>query len=142
MVRATGHEDTCLVCHKKVVTSHKGVKDCYECYKCPRVYHHDCLSGDITFGLGGQWNCVQHRCTVCQLVLMACGGLLYTCVSCPTALCDDCMPDQGVEEVGFNYPPMEPFNYVDTKHVYYIKCVNCLIPGSKRKVTISMRCGE
>eukprot|EP01090_Pellita_catalonica_P015190 TRINITY_DN4049_c0_g1_i1.p1 TRINITY_DN4049_c0_g1~~TRINITY_DN4049_c0_g1_i1.p1 ORF type:complete len:696 (-),score=185.24 TRINITY_DN4049_c0_g1_i1:45-2132(-) len=76
------HEDECFVC---------GADDEDEvlvpCARCPRVYHGSCLGLPAT--VSRNWSCSQHRCCECLRPASLAGGILFRCVSCPEAFCED-----------------------------------------------------
>lgn len=94
------------------------------CSRCPRVYHPRCV------GLTKQdvariitWTCPQHRCCVCERVTTDAGGLLFRCVGCPLAWCEDCLPDEErIEPIGDTNPYLESRGFGYVKQAYYIKC--------------------
>ena len=49
---------------------------------------------------GRQWSCLHHRCATCNRGSAAAGGLLFRCLSCPTAFCEDHLPSGEAVVVG------------------------------------------
>ena len=43
------------------------------------------------------WSCPQHRCWSCDRTAGAAGGLLFRCVGCPAAYCEDCVPQDRID---------------------------------------------
>jgi SWI/SNF-related matrix-associated actin-dependent regulator of chromatin subfamily A member 5 len=80
------HEDECFVC------SDGGRLLC--CLYCPHVYHLECLN--LTKE-PSKFICPQHSCVKCCRSTSAAGGLLFRCLVCPCAYCEDHVPDARVE---------------------------------------------
>ncbi|KAI9032110.1 SNF2 family N-terminal domain-containing protein [Hyaloraphidium curvatum] len=94
------------------------------CSRCPRVYHPRCV--DLTKNDVARlitWTCPQHRCCECSRVTTDAGGLLFRCVGCPHAWCEDCLPDEEkIEPIGDVNPYLEARGFGYVKQAYYIKC--------------------
>ena len=53
------------------------------------------------------------------------GGLLFRCMNCMTAYCEDCLPQDEIESIG-RCRDLEALGY-DSKQSYYIMCPSCCI---------------
>jgi hypothetical protein len=116
------------------------------CAHCPLVFHDSCLNGRAGFKQGlvllyinfysshsfkqinilvraGMFICPHHKCAVCSRATAAAGGLLFRCLGCLTAYCEDCLPQERVEAAG-RCEPMENHDY-DSKQAYFIRCPAC-----------------
>mmetsp|Transcript_24530 Transcript_24530/g.40353 ORF Transcript_24530/g.40353 Transcript_24530/m.40353 type:complete len:1073 (-) Transcript_24530:180-3398(-) len=96
------HEDICFIC--------KDGGEVILCEKCPRIYHKECLGLDRV--PPGKWYCPLHRCVDCGRSPSLAGGVLFWCLKCPNAYCDDHLPFnvqyvaqcEEHEELGFSIP--------------------------------------
>jgi hypothetical protein len=61
---------------------------------------------------------------MCNRNTASAGGLLFRCVDCPHAYCEDCLEDELCESLG-RWKPMEQLNYI-TKMAYWIRCQGCV----------------
>ena len=74
--------------------------------------------------------CPHHRCTICNRSTAAAGGLLFRCIACVTAYCEDCLPQDEIESIG-RCRKLEQLGY-DSKQSYFIRCSYCCqLDGSK-----------
>jgi SWI/SNF-related matrix-associated actin-dependent regulator of chromatin subfamily A member 5 len=114
--RDFNYDDECFECHEGGLIM--------LCSRCPRVYHPRCVNltkQDVARVI--TWTCPQHRCRECQRVTTDAGGLLFRCVGCPSAWCEDCLPDEDkIEPIGDTNPYLESRGFGYVKQAYYIKC--------------------
>jgi hypothetical protein len=95
------------------------------CAHCPRTFHLKCLhNAGITKG-NTIFICPHHKCAACARSTAAAGGLLFRCVCCMTAFCEDCLSQDEVESLGRCRDFEEQCGYY-SKQAYYIKCQSCL----------------
>jgi len=64
------------------------------CDFCPAAYHPECLGLSEEDVPSMSWSCPHHSCLTCERKASAVGGLLFRCEVCPTAYCDDHLPQQ------------------------------------------------
>lgn len=83
-------EDWCHLC--------KTYGDVVVCNWCPRVYHLACIG--LSHPPQGAYSCPQHQCARCDRKAYQAGGLLFRCVVCPCAYCEDCLPDNNRLDLG------------------------------------------
>lgn len=101
-----------------------------KCAHCPNAVHAKCAAGTVLEptgggGLGSGFTCPFHKCVTCNRNTSAAGGLLFRCVSCFTAYCEDCLPDDEIESVGSKNVILEDACDYYCKQAYYIKCGHC-----------------
>lgn len=105
-----------------------------KCAHCPWVVHFDCAAryslstrGGGSAGIGGgtMFCCPHHKCCACYRSTAAAGGMLFRCVGCLTAYCEDCLPQDEVESVG-RCRALEQLGY-ESKQSYYIRCTACVL---------------
>ena len=78
-----------------------GGGDIIFCDRCPAAYHLSCLGltekdmKAFTFG----WSCPHHSCKTCGRKAAAVGGLIFRCEMCPTAYCEDHLPNAARERI-------------------------------------------
>ena len=77
------HENECFVCEEYSCN--------IECSQCPKVYHTACIN--LAGIPKGRWACGWHHCSVCYKGKSLVGGILFSCISCPTSYCFDDLPD-------------------------------------------------
>ena len=132
-LRVKQHETLCIHCHEANVPGLKVSPWCphnlqynekYLCRLCPRVIHAGCLVGSV--GKTG-YICQQHKCQTCQRNSSDCGGLIFRCVCCPAAFCDECMRD-GFEPVT-SHPQWEALGFKPSQNYEYIRCIDCVESG-------------
>ena len=102
------------------------------CVYCPNSFHVKCLSD---FGYYNELNdiayadmrsiCFHHSCCMCKRGTAAAGGMLFRCLECPRAFCEDCVEQDGIECLGRNKSYETEYGY-RTKQGYYIRCHVCL----------------
>jgi hypothetical protein len=104
------------------------------CAHCPRVAHPACLADRGFTGAGGAagvgasgFSCPQHRCVGCERSTAAAGGLLFRCVDCAAAFCEDCLAEDAVESLG-RWGEMEALGY-QGRQAYWIRCEECIEGG-------------
>jgi SWI/SNF-related matrix-associated actin-dependent regulator of chromatin subfamily A member 5 len=94
------------------------------CAHCPRAFHADCMQEKgLSRGTGGMFICPHHKCVYCYRSTASAGGMLFRCIGCLTAYCEDCLPQDEIESVG-RCRELEYLGY-DSKQSYYIKCPTC-----------------
>ncbi|GJJ09319.1 hypothetical protein Clacol_003541 [Clathrus columnatus] len=108
------HENTCLDCWDG--------GDLICCDRCPRVYHEDCRG--ITQGKLSTI-CSQHVCADCGRNTNAAGGMLFRCRTCPSALCEDCLPNGDLTAIGSSLPELEALGFGEIPQAYWIYCEDC-----------------
>ncbi|KAF9038768.1 hypothetical protein BDZ89DRAFT_1061181 [Hymenopellis radicata] len=110
------NEDFCLFC--------RDGGEVVMCEHCPRVFHAACA------GLGPRdvkkpfVVCGQHHCHGCERTTAEAGGMLFRCRTCPTALCDECIPEDP-EIVGEVLPEFQLLNYNASAAAFFISCEEC-----------------
>merc|ERR1711988_1135156 len=102
------------------------------CIYCPNSFHVKCLSD---FGYYNEINdiayadmrsiCFHHSCCMCKRGTAAAGGMLFRCLECPRAFCEDCVEQDSIECLGRNKIYESEYGY-RTKQGYYIRCHMCL----------------
>ncbi|GAA6057817.1 hypothetical protein JCM3770_004290 [Rhodotorula araucariae] len=115
------HQDHCHACQDG--------GDVFLCTGCPRAYHAGvCAGGRRAAELARTpvWYCPQHTCAVCDRNTSAAGGLLFRCQTCPTALCEDCLPASGFTALGDELPELLLLGYGKRTQAYWIRCAGCL----------------
>lgn len=109
------HQDVCQICWDG--------GEVLVCDGCPCSYHLSCLGlkkvpGDF------MWYCPHHSCATCHRKIQA-AGLLFRCMYCEHAYCEDCLPAeaeivgecQRFRDLGFRWP----------SNACYIKCsIDCI----------------
>jgi len=109
------HNEWCHLC--------KVDGDLIKCNWCPRAYHMDCLGRDEK--PKGYFSCPQHSCSVCNRKATEAGGLLFRCVVCPCAYCEDHVPSEhnsGRTDLPNGCPELEEVGYVQPASAYYVCC--------------------
>ncbi len=108
----------------------KAPKD-FKCGFCPRTYHPDCLAAfleehqlELGNSLPNVQICLQHNCCGCRRSTSAAGGLLFRCVDCPRAFCEDCLEEDEIESIG-RWRPLEALGYFSKKQGAWA-CPPCL----------------
>jgi len=87
--------------HQKFCQSCLESGDLIMCDRCPCAYHLSCLGltekdmKAFTFG----WSCPHHSCKICGRKAAAVGGLIFRCEMCPTAYCEDHLPNTARERI-------------------------------------------
>jgi hypothetical protein len=76
---------------------------------------HDLHNTLITHTAAATWYCL-HYCTATTSSIR--------CTTCPTSLCEDCLPEDDVESVG-RWSAIESLGY-RSKQAYWIRCEKCL----------------
>ena len=113
------HQTFCALC---------GNKRCPEtlvlCAHCPKVFHSYCMDAVGLSRQGSSFLCPLHRCVDCSRSTVAAGGLLFRCLGCLTAYCEDCLPQDDIESYG-RCRPLEREGYFSNHQAYYIKCPSC-----------------
>lgn len=96
-----------------------------KCSSCPFIFHHECMQQFNISKPGGMFICNHHKCSSCNRSTSAAGGLLFRCVGCMTAYCEDCLPQDEIDSVG-RCRRLEDLGY-NAKQAYYIKCMYFLL---------------
>lgn len=113
------HRTFCTLCARGV-----GDDGYHKCAHCPFVFHQRCGEDVGLFYKGsGLLICPHHRCVDCNRPTASAGGLLFRCLGCLTAYCEDCLPQDEIESIG-RCRPLEKVGYI-SKQSYYIKCPYC-----------------
>jgi SWI/SNF-related matrix-associated actin-dependent regulator of chromatin subfamily A member 5 len=86
------------------------------CQHCPRVYHADCLG----YNPSSIFICPQHRCYNCDRNAADTGGVLFRCIYCPDAACDDCAKDDMLPTDSCSNA--EATGYKRPKNCYWVLC--------------------
>jgi coenzyme F420-reducing hydrogenase delta subunit len=95
-----------------------------KCAHCPFIFHQSCGEQyNLFFKGSGLLICPHHRCCDCNRPTASAGGLLFRCISCLTAYCEDCLPQDEIESMG-RCKALEEDGYY-SKQAYYIKCPYC-----------------
>lgn len=90
------------------------------CNVCPRSYHLTCLGLTESDIQSGTYRCPQHECSECERRASDAGGLLFRCVNCANAYCEDhCMND--IEPI-YDVPELDVVGYRKPTNAYYILC--------------------
>mmetsp|Transcript_6234 Transcript_6234/g.11764 ORF Transcript_6234/g.11764 Transcript_6234/m.11764 type:complete len:696 (+) Transcript_6234:1-2088(+) len=93
------------------------------CNWCPRSYHPTCIGReDIP---KGYFSCPQHICSECGRKASDAGGLLFRCVVCPCAYCEDHVPSEhnsGRKDLADGCEELEDCGYKQPSSAYYIVC--------------------
>jgi hypothetical protein len=114
-----GHLKFCGFCGKS-----KCLETMSRCAHCPRAFHADCMQeNDLSRGTGGMFIYPHHKCVYCYRSTASAGGVLFRCIGCLTAYCEDYLPQDEIESVG-RCRELEYLGY-DSKQSYYIKCPTC-----------------
>ncbi len=117
------HQRECLLCGEG-----NKEEEFVECGYCPRAYHMSCMArAGVRYALTGNLVCPQHRCVGCDRTTAAAGGLLFRCLTCTSAFCEDCLLEDDIESFGRS-SIMEALGYHATQ-VYWIKCERCSESG-------------
>ena len=134
-LRVEKHEALCAHCHEVNVPGLKvspwrpdnlQYNERYLCRLCPRIIHAGCLVG--TVGKSG-YICPQHKCQTCSRSSSDAGGLIFRCVSCLAAFCDECMRD-GFEPLP-SHPEWEALGFTPSQNYEYIRCSDCIEAGTE-----------
>ncbi|RAL14066.1 putative nucleosome remodeling complex ATPase subunit (Snf2h), partial [Aspergillus homomorphus CBS 101889] len=121
-VKSMSNETTCGVCKKFEPLA---------CQTCPRAYHWECLQDSTKSHTSiHRFSCPHHVCFECQKRTADAGGLLFCCMRCPLAFCEDCLDWGKTEFIGRNHS-FEVFGYHPHSY-FYIHCPGC-IGGRKRR---------
>ncbi|PLB47204.1 hypothetical protein P170DRAFT_428415 [Aspergillus steynii IBT 23096] len=102
-----------------------------DCAICPRAFHQKCLEDiDMLKWSINRIICPQHACYECGKKAPQAGGLLFPCLKCVKAYCEDCLNWPGTKFVGENRL------HKDLGHApsssFYIECVGCTQKDLKR----------
>jgi SWI/SNF-related matrix-associated actin-dependent regulator of chromatin subfamily A member 5 len=134
------HRSFCTLCAKHIDietanTSNNPNHAAVKCAHCPFLFHQRCAyeygiiygtkaSGGGGGGGAGMFICPHHRCTECNRPTASAGGLLFRCLGCLTAYCEDCLPQDEIESIG-RCRDLESQCGYHSKQAYYIKCPVC-----------------
>ncbi len=118
-VRKWEHQNECLICGEGY-----NEEEFVKCRHCPRVYHTSCMiRTGVRYSFPGNLVCPQHRCVGCDRTTTAAGGLLFRCLTCTSAFCEDCLLEDDIESFGRS-AVMEALGY-RASQAYWIKCERC-----------------
>ena len=100
--RSWDHIDFCILCGTgKSIRPSEATNVLQGCTHCPRTFHINCLyQNRLEQTTKGTFICTQHKCAGCSRNTSAAGGLLFRCVGCLTAYCEDCLPQDEIEGIG------------------------------------------
>ncbi len=107
----------CFICHRRNATS---------CETCTRSFHARCLDRDDSldyYPKGTGIICPLHYCCECGKSATEAGGLLFGCLKCPRAYCENCLDWNSTKFVGEN-PAGESRGY-SPRNVFFIECGRC-----------------
>ncbi|KAL5051948.1 P-loop containing nucleoside triphosphate hydrolase protein [Aspergillus fruticulosus] len=110
------NEATCFLC--------RGQRP-IECETCTRSFHVRCLDAeDMDYASKGQSIiCPHHYCCTCGKTASDAQRLLFNCLKCPRAYCENCLDWGRTNFVGGN-PTAEALGYVP-RNAFFIECVGC-----------------
>ncbi|KAL4821390.1 hypothetical protein BDW67DRAFT_172191 [Aspergillus spinulosporus] len=84
--------------------------------------------------------CPHHYCCTCGKTASAAGRLLFSCLRCPRAFCENCLDWSRTKFIGEN-PAAEALGYVP-KNAFFIECAGCGVsvftPAEKRPVRLDI----
>lgn len=109
--RFFSHEGFCHSCHDGGLL--------LLCDLCPRSYHLECL------GLNREprsFRCPQHSCKECQRNAIDAGGLLFRCIVCPVAYCEEHAPEEVEEAPDDRCPSLEALGYRPRSGCFWVIC--------------------
>lgn len=91
--RSWDHVGFCVMCGTgKSIRPSESANVLQGCTHCPRTFHVNCLyHNGLDQTTKGTFICTQHKCAGCARNTSAAGGLLFRCVGCLTAYCEDCL---------------------------------------------------
>ncbi len=122
-VRKWEHQNKCLICGEG-----NNEEELIKCGYCPRVYHASCMiRTGIKYSSAGSLVCPPHRCVGCDRTTTAAGGLLFRCLTCTSAFCEDCLLEDDIESYGRS-AVLEALGY-RASQAYWIKCERCSESG-------------
>eukprot|EP00808_Paulinella_micropora_P030077 g69080.t1 len=104
------HEDFCQLC--------KTPGELVLCNWCPLSYHPACIGFDSI--PKGYFSCPHHSCAVCERKANEAGGLLFRCVVCPCAFCEDHQPVEAEDHDTCDR--LEALGYKQPGSAFYIAC--------------------
>lgn len=90
------------------------------CDNCCCSYHPECVGLDPDNIPSFNWNCPQHECAECGRKAASAGGLLFRCVSCPQAFCEDHLPVTSKLLKGWE--PYQALGQVQPKQACFCYC--------------------
>lgn len=121
------HDSTCFLCQKPANLP---------CQSCPRTFHKTCLdhTSDTSSSSPSPYKsqhvfiCPHHYCSKCRKTASQAGQLLYSCVSCTRAFCEQCLDWGGTRFLG-----TEVYEEgISSESAFYVGCFECM-KGGKRK---------
>ncbi|KAL4779213.1 SNF2 family N-terminal domain-containing protein [Aspergillus varians] len=118
------NETVCFICHRRKPL---------ECESCTRSFHSRCLDreDDLDYNpKGSTIVCPHHYCFVCGKTASEAGRLLFSCLKCPRAYCENCLEWSDTRFVGKN-PEAESRGY-SPKNAFFIECIVCKGVAEKR----------
>jgi SWI/SNF-related matrix-associated actin-dependent regulator of chromatin subfamily A member 5 len=129
--RAARHETTCCECGgdeggclkpPPPFLAPEIAAERLRCRNCPRVMSLGCARLVTRPRMG--WQCPQHHCKSCNRTASEAGGLMFRCVSCPTAFCAECNGETPFDAVEAN-AEWESLGFYLPKSFEYVKCGDC-----------------
>lgn len=99
------------------------------CADCPHSMHAACASAHPSAtapGTGARLRCPAHACAVCGARMADAGGLLYRCVRCVRAFCEEHLDwARAALEPGFVNGKWEGMGYSERREVFWVECGLC-----------------
>jgi SWI/SNF-related matrix-associated actin-dependent regulator of chromatin subfamily A member 5 len=129
--RAARHETTCCECGgdeggclkpPPPFLAPEIAAERLRCRNCPRVMSLGCARLVTRPRMG--WQCPQHHCKSCNRTASEAGGLMFRCVSCPTAFCAECNGETPFDAVEAN-AEWESLGFYLPKSFEYVRCGDC-----------------
>ena len=117
------HEDFCLQCWDG------GELIC--CDFCPASFHPQCV--ESIPNTKAKWSCPHHACDICGIKAAAAGGMLFRCQMCPSAYCEDHLPQSALivgtcarfESLGAKHPNQASYIFCSDDCVRYAEEQGC-----------------
>lgn len=107
------HQDFCQAC------GDGGTLFC--CPRCPMTLHLQCAGVKKAKDL---YCCSHHHCVLCAKSASAAGGLVFPCMACPNAYCEDDLPE-GARMLDDGCDRMEKLGYHIKNGIYIICSKQC-----------------
>ncbi|KAL2862347.1 putative nucleosome remodeling complex ATPase subunit (Snf2h) [Aspergillus lucknowensis] len=120
------NEATCFLCRRP---------NPQECETCTRSFHGSCLDAQDDLHYTAKRStivCPHHHCCECGKPASQVGRLLFACLLCPKAYCENCLDWIGAKFVGDN-PEAERRGYF-TSLAFYVECAACRSVAKKREL--------
>lgn len=117
----------CFICRRRNPTS---------CETCTRSFHERCLDriDNLDYHPKGKiMVCPHHYCCDCGKTATEAGRLLFGCLKCPRAYCENCLDWTSTKFIGEN-PDGDSRGY-SPRNAFFIKCGACGAPGKRSLCT-------